>query len=55
MTKKRKLFTSAAIFMLLMMTFTVTVFAGTEAEAPKPNMYATFWSLVPPVVPLFWH
>ena len=50
MTKKRKLFTSAAIFMLLVMTFTVTVFAGTEAEAPKPNMYATFWSLVPPVV-----
>ena len=42
MTKKRKLFTGMAIFMLLMMTFAVTVFAGGEAEAPKPQMYATF-------------
>ncbi|MEE0713925.1 MAG: Na+/H+ antiporter NhaC family protein, partial [Blautia sp.] len=50
MTKKRKLFTGMAIFMLLMMTFAVTVFAGGETEAPKPQMYATFWSLVPPVV-----
>lgn len=50
MTKKRKLFTGMAIFMLLMMTFAVTVFAGGEAEAPKPQMYATFWALVPPVV-----
>ena len=50
MTKKRKLFTGMAIFMLLMMTVAVTVFAGGEAEAPKPQMYVTFWALVPPVV-----
>ncbi|MFR4429865.1 MAG: Na+/H+ antiporter NhaC family protein, partial [Blautia faecis] len=27
----------------------MTVFAAAE-EAPKPHMYATFWSLIPPVV-----
>jgi len=38
------------VFMLLIMAMTFTVFAG-EAEAGEiSHMYATFWSLVPPLV-----
>ena len=28
----------------------MTVLAAEEGEAPQPAMYATFWSLIPPVV-----
>ena len=30
--------------------FAMTVLAAEEGEAPQPAMYATFWSLIPPVV-----
>ena len=36
-----------AIFILVMCPMIVY---GAEAEAPKPALYATFWSLVPPLV-----
>lgn len=47
-TKRRVL---GSLFLLFMMTaaFSVTVFAG-DGETVKPDMYATFWSLIPPVV-----
>lgn len=47
--KRRKILTGIFTALILTMVFSVTVFAG-DAEAPKPDMYATFWSLVPPVV-----
>ena len=39
------------ILMVLIMTsvFSLTVFAG-DGKDVKPDMYATFWALVPPVV-----
>lgn len=50
MKNKRKQICTAVIATVLMsLMFAVTVFAGTE-EPPKPDMYATFWSLVPPFV-----
>ena len=36
-------------FAALLLLMTMTVFAAT-GEEPKPHMYATFWSLIPPVV-----
>lgn len=47
-TKRRVL---GSLFLLFIMTaaFSVTVFAG-DGETVKPDMYATFWSLIPPVV-----
>jgi Na+/H+ antiporter NhaC len=48
--KKNTMINKIAIFSLLIMALTVTVFAG-EAEAGEvSNMYATIWSLVPPLV-----
>jgi len=49
-TKKKPMLNKLIVFMLLIMAMTFTVFAG-EAEAGEiSNMYATFWSLVPPLV-----
>ena len=49
-TKQNPMINKIAIFLLLAMAMTFTVFAG-EAEAGEvSNMYATFWSLVPPLV-----
>ncbi|NCC15859.1 MAG: Na+/H+ antiporter NhaC family protein [Clostridia bacterium] len=49
-TTKNPMVNKIAIFLLLIMAMTFTVFAG-EAEAGEvSNMYATFWSLVPPLV-----
>ena len=36
-----------AILILIMCPMIVY---GAEAEAPKPALYATFWSLVPPLI-----
>ena len=47
--KKRKIVGGLLAALVLMAMFAVTVFAA-EGEAPKPQMYATFWSLVPPVI-----
>lgn len=49
-TQKKPVINKIAVFLLLAMAMTFTVFAG-EAEAGEvSNMYATFWSLVPPLV-----
>ena len=48
---KRRLLSSAILTILLVVGFSMIVFAGgDEAEAAKPEMYATFWALIPPVV-----
>ena len=39
--------TALVIFAALLLLMSMTVFAAAE-EAPKPHMYATFWSLIPP-------
>ena len=50
MTKRRKKVTEALFtFGILLIFMTMTVFGASE-EAPKSQMYATFWSLIPPVV-----
>lgn len=41
--------TAFVAFAALLLLMTMTVFAAT-GEEPKPHMYATFWSLIPPVV-----
>ena len=38
------------LFSLLMTALPIIVMAAEEAAKPKPALYATFWSLVPPVV-----
>lgn len=45
---KKKLCWGAFTVLLLFVCMSATVFAA--EEAPKPDMYATFWALVPPVV-----
>ncbi|MDO4453767.1 MAG: Na+/H+ antiporter NhaC family protein [Eubacteriales bacterium] len=48
---KRRLLSSAILTILLVVGFSMIVFAGgDETEAAKPEMYATFWALVPPIV-----
>ena len=51
MKNKRSKITAAIVTaMILALMLAVNVFAAAEGEAPKPDMYATFWSLVPPIV-----
>lgn len=45
----KKILRSAITVMLAVLLCSVTVFAG-EGEPPKPELYATVWSLIPPVV-----
>ena len=47
--KKRKIWVGIVTALVMTALFAVTVFA-VEGDAPKPHMYATFWSLVPPVI-----
>lgn len=47
--KRKKMMTALVIFAALLLLMSMPVFAAAE-EAPKPHMYATFWSLIPPVV-----
>ena len=47
--KRKKMMTALVIFAALLLLMSMTVFAAAE-EAPKPHMYATCWSLIPPVV-----
>lgn len=49
-TNKKPMINKIVVFLLMAIAMTFTVFAG-EAEAGElSNMYATFWSLVPPLV-----
>ncbi len=47
---KNTMINKIAIFSLLIMALTVTVFAGEAETVEVSNMYATIWSLVPPLV-----
>ena len=46
---KKNIFKAVLAILLLVMMMSTTVFAA-EAEAAKPALYATVWSLVPPLV-----
>ena len=48
---KRRLLSSAILTIVLVVGLSMIVFVGgDETEAAKPEMYATFWALVPPIV-----
>lgn len=47
--KRRMGIGAAVVFFAVMLAFTSTVFAGVE-EGETSRMYATFWSLIPPLV-----
>ncbi len=49
-TLKRKMFGGAGLLALAMVLLPLTAFAGDEAAAYTPSMYATFWALIPPIV-----
>ena len=46
---KRRILTTLSCVLMCALMFSMTVFAG-DAEPPKPELYATFWALVPPIV-----
>lgn len=46
---KKNVLRAASTILLLVLMLSMTVFAA-DAEAAKPEMYATVWALVPPVV-----
>ena len=39
-----------AMLAILILVMCPMIVYGAEAEAPKPALYATFWSLVPPLI-----
>ena len=45
---RRKIVSVVSMVLLCVLMCSMTVFAA--EEAPKPELYATFWALVPPVV-----
>lgn len=48
---RRKFFTLLSVVALIIMAFAVPTFAAEVAEEGyQSNLYATFWSLFPPVV-----
>ena len=48
--KKKPMLNKLVVFLLLTMAMTFTVFAGEAEAVAVSNMYATAWSLVPPLV-----
>ena len=50
MSKKKKALWGVLTMLSVLMLSGMTVFAAEEATEYVPNLYATFWSLVPPVV-----
>ncbi len=50
MRGKRKIFTGVFVFLCMLTCSSVTVFAADEAAEYVPDMFATFWALIPPVV-----
>lgn len=51
MRNSKRLFSIISMCIMIIMTMTVTIFAeGTETSKYIPNLYATVWALVPPVV-----
>ena len=50
MREKKKALWGAAVLLGILLMSSMTVFAADEAAEYVPKMYASFWSLVPPVV-----
>ena len=50
MRGKKKAIWGIAALLLILLCSSMTVLAADEAAEYVPDMYATFWSLVPPVV-----
>ena len=48
--KKKAVIWGMSVLLLILACSTMTAFAADGAEEYVPDMYATFWSLVPPVV-----
>ncbi len=49
-TRSKKIIGSIFVMTVLLAISSMTVFAAEEAAEYVPNMYATFWALMPPVV-----
>ena len=50
MRGKKRVFLSTFVLLCILACSTMTVFASEEAAEYVPDMYATFWSLIPPIV-----
>lgn len=50
MRGKKRVFLSTLILLCILVCSSVTVFAADEAAEYVPDMYASFWSLIPPIV-----
>ncbi len=50
MREKKKALWGAAVLLGILLMSSMTVFAADEAAEYVPKMYASFWSLVPPIV-----
>ena len=50
MKSKKKTLWSALAFLCILLCSSVTAFAAEEAAEYVPDMYCTFWALIPPVV-----
>ena len=50
MRGKKRVFLSTFALLCILACSTMTVFASEEAAEYVPDMYATFWSLIPPIV-----
>ena len=50
MREKKRVFLRVFTFLCILACGSVTVLGADEAAEYVPNMYATFWSLIPPIV-----
>ena len=50
MREKKRVFLGVFTFLCILACGSMTVFAADEAAEYVPAMYASFWSLIPPVV-----
>ncbi len=50
MRGNKRVFLSTFVLLCILACSTMTVFASEEAAEYVPDMYATFWSLIPPIV-----
>lgn len=48
--RSRKVIWGTLVLLLLLACSSLTVFAAEDAAEYVPDMYASFWALVPPVV-----
>ena len=50
MKENKRLFMGGFVFLSILVCGSMTVFAADEAAEYVPKMYASFWSLIPPIV-----